>query len=66
MDSVTQWTAWDIEEDVTGQEALTESEYGAISRAVQKGYASSHEAYRLGVVHGIRAALEPRPKLRHG
>jgi len=48
-------TIRELEEEITGQAALTAAEYEAWGRALQKGYAEPWQAYRVGIRDGLVA-----------
>lgn len=45
----------ELEEEITGQDALTPAEHEAWGRAVSKGYAEPWQAYRVGIRDGLVA-----------
>lgn len=51
-------TAREVEEELTGEDALTDLEEAQFSRALQKGYGEPYDAYRVGVRDGAEAALK--------
>lgn len=51
-------TAREIEEEVTGKDALSDADYAMYGRAISKGYATPYDAYQVGVRDGAEAALK--------
>lgn len=48
-------TIRELEEEISGQSALTPAEHEAWGRAVSKGYAEPWQAYRVGIRDGLVA-----------